>query len=181
MNYKGKEAATMTSKVGYNLVGGFQTPIGSGFYFGMDLGSGTRGYNEAGLVEYGKDIYLATESMICFNVQLSPITLGFKCEMVKKLKLDLHAGGYASYDFAGNIHMDTPLMRGDLSLGALEKVTGIGWNRFDVGVNLGAGLWYDRFNIDVTYQCGFVKALDTRLSTNDITVNNLLVRVGVAF
>ena len=48
------------------------------------------------------------------------------------------------------------------------------WKRFDAGMNIGVGIWYDRFNFDITYQRGFIKTWESNTS-------NVLIRLGVAF
>jgi len=42
---------------------------------------------------------------------------------------------------------------------------------------LGFGVWYDRFNLDFTWQRGFVDAI----SDWDVYTSNLMLRLGVAF
>jgi hypothetical protein len=52
---------------------------------------------------------------------------------------------------------------------------GISYKRFDVGLNVGVGVWYDRFNLDLTYQTGFIEVVP------GVKSHAVLLRLGVAF
>ncbi|MCD8310511.1 MAG: PorT family protein [Prevotellaceae bacterium] len=148
--------------VGYNVVAGFQDPISTnGAYWGMDLGFGSRG----------------AKKMIAHNVQASPFTFGWKIGLNDNLKLDPHVGVYASYDIASHAkeHGDWQ----DLAYDYDEAPDFFpSYNKYDIGMNIGVGLWYDRFNVDLTYQRGFV---DVITKFDGLKTSNVLLRVGVAF
>jgi hypothetical protein len=64
-----------------------------------------------------------------------------------------------------------------ISMGDWEDELDIEWNRFDAGMNIGFGIWYDRFNLDFTFQRGFVEAA----TDSEAYTSNIMLRLGVAF
>ena len=54
----------------------------------------------------------------------------------------------------------------------------IDYNHFDAGMNIGVGVWYDRFNLDLTYQRGFI---DVFTDADGIKTSNFMIRLGIAF
>ena len=154
------------SKLGYNFIYGFQKPMGSiGTYWGMEFGLGSRGWG------YSEDDYEI--SQIAHNVQISPFTFGYKYNITNNIALDAHLGAYVSGDYLGKI-----TEKEDYNGKTEETTVKIGdwddWKRFDAGMNIGVGVWYDRFNFDITYQRGFIKTWESNTS-------NVLIRLGVAF
>ena len=86
------------------------------------------------------------------NLQVSPFTFGWKYGITDDFFIDGHIGGFIIFDY-------------------LE------WNRFDAGMNIGFGIWYDRFNLDFTFQRGFVEAA----TDSEAYTSNIMLRLGVAF
>lgn len=166
MGFAGDGADGTDKKMGYNFVYGFQKPIGTiGTYWGMDFGVGSRGYKaEAG----GYDM-----SLMAHNVQVSPFTFGWKYGLIDNVKLDIHAGAYAGFDYAGKIKLEDE----SISMGDWEDELDVEWKRFDAGLNVGFGVWYDRFNLDITFQRGFIEAATEAESYT----SNLMIRLGIAF
>lgn len=160
--FVGDDVDGLDRKTAYSLTYGFQKPIGSlGAYWGMDFGLGSRGYK------------LDELSLLAHNIQVSPFTFGWKYEVVDNLSIDGHVGAFLGCDYMGKIKYDGE----SLSMGDWEDELGLEWNRFDAGMNIGFGLWYDRFNLDFTFQRGFVGVMsDTKAYTS-----NLMLRLGVAF
>lgn len=160
--FAGDDVDGLDRKVAYNFTYGFQKPIGSlGAYWGMDFGLGSRGYK------------LDELSLLAHNLQVSPFTFGWKYEVADNLSIEGHVGAFAACDYAGKIKYAGE----SVSMGDWEDDLGIDWSRFDAGMNIGFGLWYDRFNLDFTFQRGFVEAMsDTKAYTS-----NLMLRLGVAF
>lgn len=139
------DADGLKSTVGPDLTVGFHKPISTtSFYWGMDLGIGTRGF------KYG-------EKFLAWDLRFSPITVGYKYAINDVIKLDGHFGGFLSYDFAHNDNADEV------------------FDDFDAGFQIGAGVWFNRFNLDVTYQRGFCDMIGTSKSSN------VLIRLGYAF
>ena len=136
-----------------------------GTYWGMEFGLGSRGWG------YSEDDYEI--SQIAHNVQISPFTFGYKYNITNNIALDAHLGAYVSCDYLGKI-----TEKEDYNGKTEETTVKIGdwddWKRFDAGMNIGVGIWYDRFNFDITYQHGFIKTWESNTS-------NVLIRLGVAF
>lgn len=166
MGFAGDGADGLDKKAGYNFVYGFQKPVGTiGTYWGMDFGLGSRGWKAE---ESGYDI-----SLMAHNVQVSPFTFGWKYGITDSFKLDVHAGAFVSFDYTGK------LKAGDesISMGDWEDEVGIEWKRFDAGLNIGVGVWYDRFNLDFTFQRGFIESA----TEAEAYTSNFMIRLGVAF
>ncbi len=164
MNFGGDGIDDSDMGVGYNAVFGFQKPIRTnGAYWGMDLGLGSRG----------------AKDMMAHNVQISPFTFGWKIGLAENLKLDPHLGVYGSCDFAS--HADGYGSWDDYTYAlykASNRKTDSTYHYPDVGMNIGVGIWYGRFNLDFTYQRGFI---DVFSDMDGIKTSNILLRVGVAF
>lgn len=167
------------SKIGGDFDFGFQRNIGkSGLYWGMELGIGSRGFSSK--FDDIDEFYEEKASM--WNIKYSPFTIGYKYSITDNFKLDGHIGGFVSYDFAhsynykeawsenGVIHED--------EIDDWDEVDDK-YNAFDAGLQVGIGAWWKRFNLDFTYQRGFVSAFDFR----DVTAHssNFIIRLGYAF
>lgn len=163
MNVSGDGAEGLDSNIGYNATIGYQKPLGSsGGYWGMEFGLGSRGFKED------------DTKCIAHNIQYSPFTFGWKFEVADNIKIDPHAGVYASYDY-------TSKMKGDgesISWGDFADYLDVDYNHYDVGMNIGVGVWYSRFNLDLTYQRGFI---DTFSDLGSNKTSNFMIRLGVAF
>ena len=163
MKLTGDGAEDTGSKLGYNFVYGFQKPISTvGTYWGMEFGLGPRGWGDS------EDGYKV--SQMAHNVQVSPFTFGYKYNITDAVAIDAHLGAYVSFDYVGKYKEEEDGEEvGSASIGDWED-----WKRFDAGMNIGVGLWYSRFNLDFTYQRGFIK-------TWECNTSNVLIRLGVAF
>lgn len=150
------DKASFGSALGFDVDFGFNKYIGqSNLYWGMELGIGTRGASSK-YEDYGETY---KEKGISYNVKYSPFTIGYKFPVTDAIKIDPHFGAYASYDFAkdeDNFYPDKD---------------------FDAGIQIGAGLWYGRINLDFMYQRGFVDAFDYIGGKT----SNFLIRIGYAF
>lgn len=160
--FAGDGAEGLDRKAAYNFALGFQKPIASmGAYWGMDFGLGARGYK------------VDDEKLMANNIQISPFTFGWKYEVVDNLYIDGHVGAFISVDYMGKYKWD-----GDsVGMGDWEDDLGIDWNRFDAGMGIGFGIWYDRLNFDFTFQRGFIEVADAAESY----ASHIMLRLGVAF
>lgn len=186
------------SRVGMDIDFGFQRPMGNfGLYWGMELGIGTRGYAleeeniETGSVNYYG--YTRTEEtqehILAWNVKYSPFTFGYKYSVTDNIKIDAHFGLFLSYDFAGSYSSEykssysidggTTHNNGesDLSWGDFKDQSD--YQSFDAGMQIGAGVWFNRFNLDFTYQRGFVPMYNDW--DDNLYSSNFMIRLGVAF
>lgn len=166
MNLTGDDLDT-DSNIGYNATVGYQKPLGSaGGYWGMEFGLGSRGYKNS-----GKNGDLKS---IAHNVQYSPFTFGWKFAVADNITIDPHAGIYASFDYSSKEKYDGE----SWSWGDAADDEGIDYHAYDAGMNIGVGVWYDRFNLDLTYQKGFI---DVFSDTDGIKTSNFMIRLGIAF
>lgn len=163
MNFAGDGADGCNSNIGYNATIGYQKPLGSaGGYWGMEAGLGSRGFK------------VDDVKSIAHNIQFSPFTFGWKFEVADNLKIDAHVGAFASYDYTSKMKENGE----SISWGEYADFLEVDYNHFDAGMNLGVGVWYDRFNLDFTYQRGFIDAFS---DFDGINTSNFMIRLGVAF
>lgn len=189
------EDVSAGSKVGMALDFGFQKNIGkSGLYWGMELGIGSRG---ASMTEKfpADDEYPAGKNKGHFsswNVKYSPFTFGYKYALTDDIKLDGHIGAFVSYDFSGK----TKFSWGDgdeEELSFSEIKDKYDFQCFDAGMQIGIGVWWKKFNLDFTYQRGFVPAATVYTKSyegtgyyydmveNELKSSNFMIRLGYAF
>lgn len=160
--FAGDGADDMDRKAAYNVVIGFQKPITNiGAYWGMDFGLGSRGWKADEL------------KMMTNNIQVSPFTFGWKYGITDNFYIDGHVGAFVSFDYLGKMKYDDE----SISMGDWEDELDLEWNRFDAGMNIGFGIWYDRLNLDFTFQRGFVEAA----TDSEAYTSNIMLRLGVAF
>lgn len=170
MGFAGDGADGVDKKMGYSLMYGFQKPVGSiGTYWGMEFGLGSRGFK----AEEDR----AEMNLMAHNIQLSPFTFGWKYGITQAVKVDVHLGAFASVDYMGKAKVAYKGNEKKVSMGDWEDDLNMEWNRFDAGLNVGFGVWYDRFNLDFTYQRGFIEAV----KEGENYTNNIMIRLGVAF
>ena len=133
MNFSGDGAEGADSNIGYNATFGYQKPLGStGGYWGMECGLGSRGFK----VEDTK--------CIAHNIQYSPFTFGWKFAVADNVHIDPHVGVFASYDYTSKMKTDGE----SISWGDYADYMEVDYNHFDAGMNIGVGVWYNRFNLD---------------------------------
>lgn len=187
--------ASIGSKVGMDIDFGFQKSIGrSGLYWGMELGIGTRGASLKEKYAAYDDGYESEPGgenkghFSSWNVKYSPFTFGYKYSLTEDIKLDGHLGAFFSYDFSGK----TKYSWGD---GEDEKETisylkdNYDFKCFDAGMQVGIGVWWKKFNLDFTYQRGFVPAAKVFAEAYDdydvkeckLYSSNFMIRLGYAF
>lgn len=158
--FSGSDYEGAESKFGYNLGFDFNKTIKSkGAYWGMGFALGSRSYS----VDDGDGSYTA------HNLQWSPFNFGWKISITDDIKIDPHVAAYVSADYAGKYKYKG---YNDDSIYDAED-----YNYFDAGMNIGVGVWYKRFNLDLMYQKGFLGD-DASLEGG---ASNFMVRLGVAF
>lgn len=95
--------------------------------------------------------------------------IGYKYGVSKDLKIDAHIGAFVSYDFATTSDYDYDEWEYDEP------------ESLDAGLQLGIGAWYKRFNIDLTWQKGFIEYTDASFYDGGAKNSAIMVRLGVAF
>ena len=198
---------------GYVVSFGFNKSFGTRpLYWGMALDFGMRGYktnaewvySASSQISGGHDYHKKTEekTLSTYNVQLSPITIGYRYTFLKRMAADIHIGAYASYDFAGNdkIHTTSHIVstskygnRNDFKENDVKVKIGDmdAMRKYDVGLNLGVGYWFGHFNIDLTWQRGFIPIFEggdkevsigkNKRDEGNFFSNNFQLRLGYAF
>jgi len=185
-------SASIKPKAGMSIDFGFQRPISKGgLYWGMELGIGTRGgaySTEYTSKDYNDEEVRETEnsSLLTWNIKYSPFTFGYKYSLTDDIKIDAHIGIFASYDFAGSAKTKFEYNSGSedsesLSISELEDE--FDFQSLDAGLQLGAGIWYKKFNVDLTWQKGFIPAASVYNGSDDydLTSSNFMIRLGYAF
>ncbi len=201
------------TSTGYDVTFGFSKSFGKRpLYWGMELGLSSRGYKTSASWEYsatssisgGRDYHSKVQdiTLLCHTVKLSPFTIGYRYTFLKNMAADVHLGAYASYDYAGQSkedytdHVVSTSQYGNRNdketTSTKTKLKDIdGMRNYDAGINLGIGYWYGRFNIDFTWQRGFIAinkggsdnvkiGKETREKGNLFT-NNFQIKLGYAF
>lgn len=180
---KATEMYNAGTKIGYDVSTGFQKPIAnSNMYWGMEFGLGTRGA-KGHYDDYGAR---SDMSLLAHNVKISPVTFGYKFNLTDNLKLDGHLGAFVSYDYIGTGKED--YTDSDISESESSSIYDLeSYNGFDAGLQVGVGVWFNRFNLDFTYQRGFMNVSDDDdlVDDNDnqlkVFSSNFMIRLGVAF
>ncbi len=155
-----KVSCKFSPRVGYDITTGFNKYFGkTNVYWGMELGLGTRG----GAYTYKYDWEDYKENQKCYvnsyNVKYTPFTVGYKYPINDNIKIDAHLGIFLSFDFAGTYTEDEwEIYDGEKetwkeSCGFTDEY--VDGYRFDAGLQLGIGVWFNKFNLNFTWQRGF--------------------------
>lgn len=198
---------------GYEFTLGFNKSFGNHpLYWGMELGMASRGYTSSSsweksgssAISGGTDYHgkFQDESMLCHTVKFSPFTIGYRYTFLEKMTADIHLGAYASYDIAGKYKRDyTDHIistskygnRNDKTTSSTEtKIKDYdNMKRYDAGINLGIGYWFGKFNIDFTWQRGFIAIFEggnelvkigkESRKRGNLFTNNFQLKLGYAF
>lgn len=140
---------------------GFNKYFGaSDLYWGMELGLGSRGFSMT--EEYEDEKYKA--DLTSYNIKYTPFEIGYKFPVTDIIKIDAHAGAFLSYDISTSTSSGVDVDKND----------------FDYGTQFGAGVWYNRFNLDLSYQLGFNDMFDDSEVAYGKT-RNFVIRIGYRF
>ncbi|MDE7472530.1 MAG: PorT family protein [Muribaculaceae bacterium] len=149
------------SKAGFDIDFGFNKPMGkSGAYWGMDLGLLNRG----GTVT--SDDSDTSININTWSIKYSPLMFGYKYSITDDIKIDGHLSGYLLADVSQKAKYGDRELDSD----AFDS-------SFDAGVQIGIGVWYKKFNFDLSYQRGFIPLT----GSPNLTTSTFLIRVGYAF
>ena len=159
----GSDASDTDSRTGFNIGIEFQKPIHQGLYWGSGLGLKTKGY------KWSNSGYKDEMNLTALEI---PLNIGYKFDIIEDVKLDLHAGAFANFDLFGSKEYDSPYGSSDVSLSDFED-----YSRFDGGLSLGFGVWYQRFNINLNFQWGLFEQMDDFNAKE----SNVMLSLGYAF
>ena len=129
---------------------GVYVPLGvvDNLYFGGAIGYGSRGHKD----EYSLlGAPTANVTFTASNIYLSP-SIGYISKVNDDIFLDLHLGAYyssdLSHEFKGNAG------GGLVPMEAIEMYEDA-YNKDDIGVVGGVGVWYKNFGVDLSFSRGF--------------------------
>lgn len=163
-----------SSGLGYDASVGFIFPM-KYVYFMPEFGLSSRRCDYADLVDFDHhpavgDFRQVHFDAISHNIKVRPVQFGTTIGG-GTVAFDIHAGCFASYDFAHKTVVD------EWSSYKPEYDTLPEQNSLDYGINVGAGMFIGRVNLDFTYERGFADFFETRSSKT----NQCVVRLGVMF
>ena len=188
--------ATFPSQAGFNVSIIFNKSFGHNpLYWGMELGIGTRGY-QANAEWYkstissgwGDEIAHRVKQNITlntYNIEYHPFIIGYKYEFLRRMAVDAHVSAFVSFDFAGNekiynydyqLSSNVPREKestNDIKIGDIDK-----YQRLDAGINIGVGYWLGHFNIDFSWQRGFINMYDV---DDKFNAQSFKLKLGYAF
>lgn len=147
--------------MGYNVGIAFDRSIGtSGMFWGMGLQLATKGW------KYGEEDY---ETKLNAHKLEIPLNLGYKYQVNDDLAIDARVGGFANFDVFGKLKYKEDGEEESVNIGDLDE-----YDRFSAGIQFGVGIWYQKLNLNITYQNGLVKA-------NEMKERNWMISLGYAF
>ena len=199
-NKKWNCSGDFNSAMGGNISLGFNKSFGSGpIYWGMEIGVGMRGYKtevnyaygSSSTISGGYDSHTMKESgeLNAYHAQFSPISIGYRYVINESMAVDIHVGGFASYDFAGELKSEsedhiyiTSKYGNNTKNTYTDNSTKIGdlddYRKYDFGVIGGIGFWYGHLNLDLGYQRGFMAMFDY---DKKLYCTKIQMRLGYAF
>lgn len=184
--YDGEGDFSFGTRVGYDFDFGFMKYFGkSNLYWGMELGFGTRGGKYTAKYDYEGEASEDKAWVDTYNIKYTPFQIGYMFPITDKFKVDAHFGIYASVDFAGKYKESdgAPHNTEEEWDFTDDYVDG---QRFDAGIQLGAGVWYGRFNLNFTWQRGFAPYVGDfpfgdSWDDKKFQSSNAILSLGVAF
>lgn len=189
--------ASFPSQTGFDVSVSFNRSFSHRpLYWGMELGIGTRGYKANANWSkttvssgWGDVISHTVKQNITFstyNIGYHPFIIGYKYQFLKNMAIDAHASAFVSFDIAGqqkiynyDYQLSSNVPREKESTNKIKLSDMDGYHRFDAGLNIGIGYWFGHFNIDFSWQRGFINMVDS----DDITYNaqSFKLKLGYAF
>ena len=161
------------SHFAYGISLGIDRTIGQqGAYWAVELGAGSHGATfeiENAYINKNGNEYLMADAKFdepartAFLLHLMP-QLGWKFKVNDNIKIDTHIGGYFGLTLP-NSDKYLQINYIDTSVGfpATCSINNYGYHwgnygseLYDIGARIGAGVWIDNFNIDLSYRHGFM-------------------------
>lgn len=145
----------------------------------MEFGLGTRGAKN----ERSSETYSLKKSFVAHDIKLTPLMFGYKYAFSDMVSLDVHLGAFGGFAYAGKGKEDqkwssTSEEEKDSNEYGIDHALD---TRFDAGIQAGVGVWLSRFNVDLTYQRGFMSINPVMFGYEYGKSSNLILRVGVSF
>ncbi len=99
-----------------------------------------------------------------------PLNISFRSFVGESTQLAFDLGLYGKYGLFGDKKYTN--WEGDVSQGSSYH----GYNRFDMGLNVGGGVYFDKIYVGIAYQHGIVSGFDSSSS-----VRNTLLRLSLGY
>ena len=165
--------------LGGSLSFGLYTPLGKGpFYFGISSAIDKRGFNESIKWKDGISNINALSTLLnAFTAQIAPSNFGCMFKLSENIAFDVHIGVVWTFDISGSLkseveYSDKSKLSESIDINDVE-----GYNKYDVGLLGGIGLWYKHWNLELNYQRG----ISSILKNEDYFSNKVLLSLGYAF
>lgn len=194
------------TRVNFDLMFGFNRFFGkTDLYWGMELGLGTRGGSYRYWYKNPNFRNDETREMedkchvTSYGVKWVPFQIGYQYPVTEKIKVDAHLGIWVEYDFAGTYTEDGyKKINGEEIDDDDDRIQSLNFKddyvdgvSIDGGLQLGAGVWFGRFNLNFTWQRGFLpyvrkfpfSDIPCNKDNNELSYNtsNAIITLGVAF
>ena len=173
-------AGEFENALGGTISFGLYCPLESGpFYFGFNVGAGMRGYKTSAKWQEGiYELKSQETTLTAYNFQLSPINIGFIAKLNEKTALDFHVGLFFNCDFAGSFETENEYPDKSKKSETVNIKDKDNYEKYDIGVVGGLGLWMNHWNLELSYQRG-IAPMDK--GGMDLFSNRLLLTIGYAF
>lgn len=165
------------SKLGYDISVGFQKPFtNAGFYWGMELALASQGCKIDNTYKYYDKYYEyiggCEDEYMGHLIRFSPVTLGYKYDInvLGGITLDAHLGAFVSYTYGHTYDCSEGDEIDDEWFDFRSK-------SLDYGLRGGIGVWWKKFNFDVSYQSG----INDKLMEGEGCFDALTFSLGYAF
>ena len=152
--------------IGYNVGIAFDRPIGgSGAFWSSGLQLATKGWKVSGEYEGYKE-----EVKFNANKLELPLTFGYKYGINDDFAVDARLGGFVNYDLFGKFKEKWGDEEESIDLGDIED-----YDRLGAGIQFGLGVWYQHFNLNISFQKGLIDQYE------GMKENNWMISLGYAF
>lgn len=184
------ELAETSSKLGYVVGIAFDRSIGSkGWFWGAGLqlrskGGKTHYYthkdmndDNGGLGGSYTDTWNIDDTYNINTLEI-PLSFGYKWRITDDWAVDFRVGGFFNYDISGNMKEKIYGWYDGKEYSYDETETKIGdldCDKYSAGALAGIGVWYKKFNINLTYELGLMEQFE-----GGGKEKNLLFTVGYA-
>lgn len=151
----------------------------SHFYYGINISLGMRGFkSSAQWSEDISDLINQTEQLTAFNAQISPTNIGYIIKLSNNTAFDFHVGMFFSCDFAGSLKYTEKNSQKKEDSNSVKMKDVENYNKYDIGVHGGIGLWCNHWGIELIYQRGLASIYK---GDHNIFSNQIQLSLGYAF
>lgn len=177
------------SRIGFNFGINVDIPVSNVFYLQTGLFVTQKGAEE----EIVEDEYRESKTEVKANplyLQI-PVLASFRYDITDIAQLQFNLGPYFAYGIQGTLKITESYEYNDEDnvyvLDFFDDDYGIGGKRFEVGLQIGAGVTVNKFYIGCTYEHGLTNAFEYKYKNNNKYVkdkgknSNFMINVGYNF